>query len=55
MPAVRIAAAAANPMTVLRMVLAPMLLGEAPALCGKHSRAGRVASCGDPCRGRKPL
>src|SRR5262249_48375052 len=30
------------------MVLAPMLLGKAPALCVKHSRAGHVAPCGDP-------
>src|SRR5260370_30761985 len=43
-----IAAAAAKPMTVLRIVLTnSFVVGEAAAFRGKHSNAGRVAACGD--------
>src|SRR5258706_6922620 len=40
-------------MTVLRIVLTPVLFGEAPAFGGIHSSSGRVAACGDQCLGQK--
>jgi hypothetical protein len=48
-----IAAAAANPMTVLRIVLTPLLL-EKPQPCGGNSAVpGAFAACGARCQGQK--
>jgi hypothetical protein len=44
---------AGEPMTVLRIMLTPVLFGEAPAFGGQHSSSGRVAACGDQCLGQK--
>jgi hypothetical protein len=44
---------AGKPMTVLRIVLTPVLFGEAPAFRGKRGSSGRVAACGDRCPRQK--
>ena len=48
-----IAAAAAKPVTVLCIVLAPLFLEKPQPYVENTAIPGRVAECGDPCGGQK--